>query len=202
MADVTVVVPAYDEAGRIGPAVAELVEKYDVLVVDDGSTDDTAAEARDAGARVVERPENRGYVPALRRGFREASGDVVVTYDGDGENRPSDIDRLVAPVAEGEADLVLGIRTSVPRRSERVLNAVIRAKTGVSDAYTGFRALDRDLAGDLDLSPESNCGTLVLRAAEKGARIAEVEVGTREVAKPRGIAWNHGRHLVRILRAL
>ena len=81
-----------------------LVPEYRVLVVDDGSTDRTAVEARAAGADVVERPTDRGYVAALRRGFREASGEVVVTYDGDGENRPSDVERLVEPVAAGRLD--------------------------------------------------------------------------------------------------
>lgn len=202
MRDVTVVVPAYDEESRIGPAVRALVPEYPVLVVDDGSTDRTAAEARAAGADVVERSTDRGYAAALRRGFREASGEVVVTYDGDGENRPSDVERLVEPVAAGRLDLVLGARTSVPRRSERVLNAVVRARVGVSDAYTGFRALRRELATDLELDPSSNCGTLVLDAAARGARIGEVGIETREVRKPRGIAWEHAEHLVRVLGAL
>ena len=200
MAAVTVVVPAYEEASRIGPAVRSLATEYDVLVVDDGSTDGTAEEARAAGARVVEQPTNRGYVAALRRGFREASGEVVVTYDGDGENRPGDVERLVAPVLAGRLDLVLGARTVVPRRSERVLNAVVRARTGVSDAYTGFRALRRDLAVELDLDARTNCGTFVLAAAASGARVGEVEIERRAVEKPRGVAWDHGRHLLDVLR--
>ena len=199
--DVAVVVPAHEEAGRIGPAVAALVEEYDVLVVDDGSTDGTAAEARAAGARVVEQPENRGYAAALARGFGEATGDVVVTYDGDGENRPADVARLVEPVADGRHDLVLGARAVVPRRSERALNAVVRRRTGVSDAYTGFRALRRELAASLDLDATDNCGTLVLRAVDRGASVGEVPVRRREVKKPRGVRWEHCRHLVRILRS-
>lgn len=200
--DVTVVVPAYEEAGRIGTAVRELVAAYEVLVVDDGSRDDTTAEARAAGAAVVVQPENRGYMCALRRGFRAAAGDVVVTYDGDGENRPEDVPRLVEPVATGDADLVLGARGHVPRRSERALNALVDWRTGVGDAYTGFRAIRRDLATSLDLDSTDNCGTLVVQAHACGARITEVPIRLRAVEKPRGVAWDHWRHAVRILRAM
>lgn len=199
MAEVTVLLPAYDEGPRIRRVVRELVPAYDVLVVDDGSTDDTAAEARAAGAAVVERPTSEGYVPALKHGFREASGGILVTLDADGEHRPADVDRLVAPVRNDEYDLVLGSRTVVPRRTERLLNALVRRQVGVSDAYTGFRALRASVAADLDVGPVSTCGTLVLEAAATGARIGEVTVETRDVRKPRGVAWNHGAHALAVL---
>lgn len=202
MDEVTVVVPAYNEASRIGPTVQELVPEYTVLVIDDGSTDGTASEARQAGARVVQQPINKGYICALKRGFREASGDVIVTYDGDGEHRPRDNDQLVEPVILDQFDLVLGARTSVPRRTERFLNSVVQLNVGVSDAYTGFRALRRSLAQDLELETPANCGTLVLEAAEKNARIGELEIRTRQIQKPRGIALDHGRHFIDILRFL
>ncbi|MDB2225998.1 glycosyltransferase family 2 protein [Halorubrum ezzemoulense] len=202
MDDVTVVVPAYDEAGRIGPVVRDLVDEYAVLVVDDGSTDATAAEAEDAGADVVRQPENAGYIRALKRGFREATSEIVVTFDADGEHRPEDVDRLVRPVRDGKLDLVLGARSTIPRPSERLLNELARLKIDVRDSGTGFRALRRELAVSLDLDTACTCGTFVLEAAANGARIGEVPAETRSIQKPRGIAWKHGRQLFHVLRYL
>jgi len=202
MATVDIVVPAYNEAGRIGPTVASLPDRFDTVVVDDGSTDDTVIEAREAGARVVEQPENRGYIAALKRGFRESTADVVVTFDADGEHRAADIDRLVEPILADRLDLVLGARETIPRPSERLLNWLARRRVDVTDSGTGLRALRRDLAVQLDLDTACTCGTLVLEAANRGARIGEVDITTREIQKPRGIAWAHGAQLVHVLRYL
>ncbi|MFD1588932.1 glycosyltransferase family 2 protein [Halorientalis brevis] len=204
MTGFTVVVPAYNEAGRIGRTVDELVEEYgySVLVVDDGSSDATAEAARSAGATVIEQPTNKGYIAALKRGFREASAEIVVTFDADGEHQPADVERLVAPIANDELDLVLGARTTIPRPSERLLNRLARLRVDVTDSGTGFRALRRSLAVDLELDTACTCGTLVLEAAANGARIGEVHSETRSVQKPRGIAWKHGRQFFHVLAHL
>lgn len=202
MSTIEVVVPAYNEAGRIGPTVTPLLGRFGVLVVDDGSTDDTALEAREAGARVVERPENRGYVAALKCGFSESMADVVVTFDADGEHRPDDIDQLVEPILSDRLDLVLGSRETIPRPSERFLNWLARRRVDVTDTGTGLRAIRRDLAVQLNLDTACTCGTFVLEAANSGARIGEIPVTTREVQKPRGIAWAHARQLFHVLRYL
>lgn len=202
MTDVTIVVPAYNEADRIGATVRELIQNYSVLVVDDGSTDRTASEASSAGATVIQQSHNRGYIAALKRGFREASSDIIVTFDADGEHRPADIQKLIHPIKEDELDLVLGARATIPRPSERVLNKLTRLKLGVRDSGTGLRALRRSLAVDLELDTACTCGTFVLEAATKGARIGEVPVETRTIQKPRGIAWQHGRQLFHVVRYL
>ena len=202
MATVELIIPAYNKAGRIGPTVAAVPDRFDTLVVDDGLTDDTALEARKAGARVVAQPENRGYIAALRRGFRESTAAVVVTVDADGEHRPADIDRLVEPVLADRLDLVLGARETIPRPSERLLNWLARRRIDVSDSGTGLRALRRDLAVQLELDTACTCGTLALEAANRGARIGEIDITTREIRKPRGIAWGHGRQLFHVLEQL
>jgi glycosyltransferase involved in cell wall biosynthesis len=202
MTDVTIVVPAYNEGDRIGGTVRELVQHYPVLVVDDGSTDATAAEASAAGATVIQLSSNSGYIAALKRGFREASSDIVMTFDADGEHRPSDVQPLVQPIQEDELDLVLGARATIPRPSERLLNALTQLQVDVQDSGTGLRALRRSLAVELELDTACTCGTLVLEAAAKGARIGDVPIKTRPVQKPRGIAWQHGRQLFHVARYL
>jgi len=202
MGEVTVVVPSYNEADRIGETVRELARTYSVLVVDDGSTDSTAAEARRAGATVIQQSRNEGYIAALKRGFREASSEIIVTFDADGEHRPSDIPQLVQPVWDDELDLVLGARATIPRPSERILNEMARLKIDIQDSGSGLRALRRSLAVELDLDTACTCGTFVLEAARKGARIGEIPIETRTVQKPRGIAWQHGKQFFHVLRYL
>lgn len=200
--DISVIIPAYNEALRIGAVVCDAAEYADeVLVVDDGSDDDTAVVAEAAGARVI-RQENAGYIAAIKRGFREARGDIVVTMDADGEHRAEDIPRLVAPILENEADLVLGVRSYIPRPSERFLNWLTNLKVRVRDSGTGFRALRRALALKLELNGCCICGISVLEPAALGARIAEVSIELREVDKPRRIAWFHVPQMWFVLRWL
>ena len=203
-ADVTVLIPAYNEADRIGPVVAALARDYPVLVVDDASTDRTVAVAEAAGATVLRHAENRGYLAALRRGFDAVTTPVVVTLDADGEHDPDDVPAVAAPVLADEADLVFGVRETVPRPSERVLSwlANRHPTIDVRDTGTGFRALRTELARRLEIGVACPCGTLALEAAARGARLGTVPIQTRPVAKPRGIAWGHARQLVAVLRRL
>lgn len=200
--DVTVVVPAYNEAGRIGQTVRELAQEYTVLVVDDGSTDSTGSEARAAGATVIRQPGNEGYIAALKRGFQEASSEIIVTFDADGEHRTKDIEKLVQPIRDDRLDLVLGARDTIPRPSERVLNKLTQLKVPVQDSGTGLRALRRTLAVELELDTACTCGTFVLEAATRDARIGELSIETRPVQKPRGVAWQHGKQFYHVVRYL
>lgn len=184
-------IPAYDEEGRIGDVVRAAAGYADeMVVVDDGSTDRTAEVARAAGAYVVQQA-NAGYIAAIKRGFREASGDIIVTMDADGEHRPEDIPGLVKPILDGEADLVLGARPHIHRLSERFLNWLTSFRVKVSDSGTGFRALRRELALQLNWKGRCICGISVLEPEALGARIMEVSIKLKEVRKPRRIAWFH-----------
>ncbi|MFP4117217.1 MAG: glycosyltransferase family 2 protein [Candidatus Aenigmatarchaeota archaeon] len=190
MADVSVVIPAYNEEERVGEVVDSLSEEYEILVVDDGSEDRTIKEAKEAGAKVIENRGN-GYIDGIKTGFKEASGDVIVTMDADGEHKPEDVKRMVEPVVEGEKDLVFGAREVIPRPSERFLNWLANFKVDVSDTGTGFRALTKELAKEMDLGTTCTCGTFALEAKNKGARIGEVPANTKKIDKPRRVMWEH-----------
>ena len=95
---VTVVIPAYEEAEIISKIVREVLDlhpDFEVLVVDDGSQDRTAEEARLAGARVIQHPYNMGNGAAVKTGIRHASGQIVVLMDGDGQHAAKEIDKLL-----------------------------------------------------------------------------------------------------------
>jgi len=186
---ISVIISAYNEAPRIGAVVAEALPYVnEVLVVDDGSTDVTGMVAERAGARVIQQ-ENAGYIAAIKRGFREARGDIVITMDADGEHRAADIPRLVRPLLEDEADLVLGVRSRIARPSERFLNWLTNFKVKVRDSGTGFRALRRDLALQLKLEGRCICSISVLESAALGARIHEVQIDIDYPEKKRKCAW-------------
>lgn len=188
---ISVIVPAYNEALRVGEVVREALAYADeAIVVDDGSADNTVEAAAAAGARVV-RQANAGYIAAVKRGFQKARGDVVVTMDADGEHRAEDIPRLVRPIIDGEADLVLGRRPEIARLSERFLNWLTGFRVKVSDSGSGFRALRRELALQLELKGRCICGVSVLESTALGARIAEVPIQLTRVDKPRKVAWFH-----------
>jgi len=189
--EVSVIIPAYNEAGRIGSVVQDALNYADeVLVVDDGSEDETAAVAEAGGARVVQQ-ENAGYIAAVKCGFCSARGEIVVTMDADGEHRAKDIPRLVTPILEDEADLVLGSRSHIARPSERFLNWLTSFRVKVSDSGTGLRAMRRSLALKLELDGRCICGISVLEPASLGARIVEAPIELARVDKPRRIAWFH-----------
>ncbi|NQT48185.1 MAG: glycosyltransferase family 2 protein [Chloroflexi bacterium] len=198
----SIIIPAYNEATRVGSVVRSALEyASEVIVVDDGSTDETAAVARAAGARVI-RQDNAGYIAAVKRGFREARGEIMMTMDADGEHRAEDIPRLMAPILEGQADLVLGRRPRIARPSERFLNWLTSFRAKVNDSGTGFRALNRDLAVRLELRGKCICGISVLEPVALGGRIAEVPIELSQVEKPRRIAWFHIPQIWYILRWL
>ena len=196
--DYSVVIPLFNERDSVGPLHVELTRvmqaagrAYEVIFVDDGSTDDSIEvlrqiKSQDPNVRVIRLGRNSGQTAALACGFAKATGDVIIAMDADGQNDPADIPRLLAKLDEGY-DLASGWRTErwhEQRFTRRVpsvaANALISAMTGVKlhDYGTTFKAYRRDLAQSLHLYGEMHRFVPAI-AAEQGARIAEVEVGFR-----------------------
>ena len=113
---VLIIIPAFNEGGRVGPVVRgclAAVPSADVLVVDDGSRDNTRAEARAAGAKVLKLPVNMGYGVALQTGYKYAvrnGYEIIGQIDGDGQHRPSDLPELLTALTSSGTDVVVGSR--------------------------------------------------------------------------------------------
>lgn len=148
----SIVIPAYNEAASVDSLVRELAATgswHEIIVVDDGSTDDTAERARAAGARVVRHPYNKGNGAAVKTGIRQASGEFVLIIDGDGQHRPGDAPRLVSKLDAYE--LVVGARSTVTqatlgrRVGNRLLNLLASYLTQrqIPDLTSGFRTARR-----------------------------------------------------------
>ena len=219
---IAVVVPAYNEAAKIGATVASVPPFVDhLLVVDDGSRDDTAAQARGRAkgrpVHVLSHAQNRGVGAAIATGYARAvelGADVVAVMAGDGQMDPDDLPRLLAPVVEGRADYAKGNRLAWPggwRQMPPVrlagtlaLSWLTRVATGyrnVSDSQCGYTAISRATLLALALErmyPRYGYpNDLLAGLAAVGARVVDVPV--RPVY---GAAWRSGLRPSRVVAPL
>jgi glycosyltransferase involved in cell wall biosynthesis len=145
---VSIVIPAYNEVESIAGVVRELREAADwreIIVVDDGSTDDTANQAEAAGGTVIRQPYNKGNGASVKAGIRAATGEYLLIVDGDGQHQPADAIRLVSHL--GTYDLVVGARSAVTQAGpmRRAGNALLNwlagylAERTIPDLTSGFR---------------------------------------------------------------
>lgn len=202
MNDISIVIPAYNESKRIEDVITSLPDQSEVIVIDDCSKDNTGEIAEQNGAKVFRNKENKGYIYSLRKGLQKANNEIIVTIDADGEHKPEDIRKITQPIKNGEKDLVFGVRNEIPRISERILNEIARLKVDVKDTGTGFRALEKDLANNLNLNTACTCGSFALEAEKQGAAIGGVKSTTKDIDKPRGIAWKHFKQFFYVIKLL
>jgi glycosyltransferase involved in cell wall biosynthesis len=191
---VTIVVPAFNEAGSIGRVVADLrgaAAWHEVLVVDDGSTDGTGRAAQDAGARVIRHPYNKGNGAAVKSAIRSAGTEWIAIVDGDGQHSPADAALLVSLL--GEYDLVVGARHPMTQASagRRLGNAVLNrlasylTERPIPDLTSGFRAARREyLLEFIHLLPNgfSTPTTTTLAFIKAGYNVAFAPIAARERA--------------------
>ena len=220
------VIPALNERGKIGP----LVERFhdgivdEVMVVDDGSTDDTSEEARAAGAEVIRHETNRGVGAAIRTGIDHAVErrfDIVVVMGGDDQDDPEEVWRLLDPIRHSAADFVQGSRRLEGRQTidmplfrrvtTKLYSVVFRLATGFpsTDATNGFRAFRAEMALDprirlnqdwldtYELEPY-----LLFQAIRCGYRVEEAQVTKRYDTELGYTKMRPGRDWWRILRPI
>ena len=192
--NVDVVIPALDEESSVGGVVRSLTGRVrEVLVADNGSRDRTAEVARQAGARVVSAPA-RGYGNACLAALAalQPGCDVVVFTDADGSDDPADLEKLVAPIVAGEADLVIGSRvrgvmeagalTPQQRMGNALAASWLRLRFGQPATDLGpFRAVRKDALDRLHMSDPTYGWTIEMqiKAARAGLRYVEVPVAYR-----------------------
>ncbi|MCZ6727842.1 MAG: glycosyltransferase family 2 protein [Acidobacteria bacterium] len=194
--------PALNEERQIAAVLrglAQWANGFEPVVIDDGSVDDTGKVARQAGATVLRHPFNLGYGAALQTGYKYALGrgmDLVVQLDADGQHDPADVARLIEPIVEGAADVVIGsrfverssYRMGLTRSLGRKLFGGLGKLVGldVTDPTSGFQALNR-VALELyarDFFPADYPDIdVLLMAHRRGLRVVEVPVQMREAPR-------------------
>ena len=190
---IAAVIPAYGEEKHIGDVVRRTRQQLDhVLVVDDGSNDQTAARAREAGAEVIVHPQNRGKGEAIKTGLRhwlDRQFTYVIILDADGQHLPEEIDRFVNAASTLDAQLFIGTRMNdlsgmppLRRIVNRYMSKRISRTCGqkIPDTQCGFRMLHRQLVPDVlggadrfDYETE-----MLIFASRKGYRIESVPIST------------------------
>jgi glycosyltransferase involved in cell wall biosynthesis len=196
---ILVIIPALNEEQSIGAVIEDLRTQQvqaDIVVVNDGSTDRTAVIAGEAGVTVLSLPYNLGIGGAMQTGYKYAAYkgyDIAVQFDGDGQHRADHLDRLIAPIVRGEADMVIGSRFLRQKAYHSQFSRLLGIKTlasvvslfvgrKITDPTSGFRAVNRNVIFFFgryypDDYPEPEAVVLLHRA---GFRVTEVPVLMRE----------------------
>jgi glycosyltransferase involved in cell wall biosynthesis len=191
-AKIIVVVPSYNEGAVIGGVVRELKAMYEhVVVIDDGSTDQTREVAEREGATLLVHLSNRGQGAALKTGIEyalQAGADIIVTYDSDGQHKPEDIQKLIRPIINGECEVTLGSRfiekqtnDQVPALRRMLLRCAVvytQLTTGLplTDTHNGLRAFSKDAAKKIHFQQER-----MAHASEILEEIGRKKIPYREV---------------------
>jgi len=190
-----IVVPAYNEGSVIGEVIRELRRlPATVVVIDDGSSDQTGAVARNAGAVVVTHPLNRGQGAALQTGLDyclRRGAEVIATFDADGQHSVEDVPRLVEPILRGEVDVVLGSRFLGTAENISFLRKVIlkigvhftRVMSGarLTDAHNGIRAFSASAASRIRLTQDrmAHASQIIDQIVAAELRFKEMPVSVR-----------------------
>ncbi len=193
--DVFVIIPAYNESACIAQVAREVRAAYPhVVVVDDGSHDDTAEAAKRGATYVLRHPINRGQGAALQTGITFAlqrGADYIVTFDADGQHRVEDIEALLVPLRAGECEITLGSRflgnvVDIPAARWRVLKLAVLFtrivnRVKLTDAHNGLRAFSRRAAQQIDITLDrmAHASELIDQIRRSGLAYQEVPVQIR-----------------------
>ncbi len=186
-------IPAFNEEKNIAVLITQLKKIADkIIVCNDGSTDLTSEIAEELGATVINHEKNLGYGAAIRSIFlksKDLDGDILVTFDADGQHRTEDINSVIDPIINGESDLVIGSRfldeseKDVPKYRKAGINLITKItnatiKKQLTDSQSGFRAYSKKVLNELNLS-ELGMGIsteILIKASAKNFRISEVPI--------------------------
>ncbi|MBW2988357.1 glycosyltransferase family 2 protein [Candidatus Woesearchaeota archaeon] len=193
MKNIFVVIPAFNEERKIERVLQGLKEHgySNIIVVDDGSSDNTSKIAKKAGAVVLRHVINRGQGAALKTGIDyalEEGADIIVTFDADGQHNPADLAALIKPVKSGEADIALGSRfiksdSNTPFVRKLFLKGgaiLFRVLYGIklTDSHNGLRAMNRKAASSIEITCDdmAHASEIVEEVAKHKLRYKEVPV--------------------------
>lgn len=211
---VCVIIPAYNEESKIGEVIRSVLRYADdVIVVDDASRDKTADVVREAGVKVLRHLVNRGQGAALRTGTRQALADgaeIIVHFDADGQFRAADIPRMIEPIVQGRAEVVLGSRflddTTVMPASKRYLIMPLARLINklfydldLTDPQSGFRSLSALAAGRLHWHQDRMAHCSEILALIRHARLKVLEVPITVTYDGYGQKFSGGLKIVRDL---
>ncbi len=206
------IIPAFNEETTIRDVIKATSRFVDeILVISDGSTDGTTDIAKNAGAIVIDNIVNRGLGKTIKRGYAEAikrGADIVVQIDADGQYDPQEIPKLIQPILDNKADLVLGTRLEnlkyempwLKKQGNKAFTWLLRRLTGadIKDGQTGFRATRKEVFETVEIQGDfTYTQEMIVKVSKEGWRIANVPVNfyqrsageSRLMSGPLSYAW-------------
>ena len=190
---VTIGIPAFNEEKNIAKMIVKLKKIYDeIIVCNDGSTDLTGEIAENLGVIVINHKQNLGYgagINSIIKKSKEIDTDILVTFDADGQHKVEDVKKVIEPIKNGDADLVIGSRflsktkEKIPEYRKIGINIITKVtnaglKKKITDSQSGFRAYSKDLISKLDIS-DMGMGIsteILIKTNSLGFRIAEIPI--------------------------
>jgi len=190
---VTIGIPAFNEEKNIAKMIVKLKKIYDeIIVCNDGSADLTGEIAENLGAIVINHKQNLGYgagINSILKKSKEIGTDILVTFDADGQHKVEDVKKVIEPIKNGDADLVIGSRflsktkEKIPEYRKIGINIITKVtnaglKKKITDSQSGFRAYSKDLISKLDIS-DMGMGIsteILIKTNSLGFRIAEIPI--------------------------
>ena len=190
---VTIGIPAFNEEKNIAKMIVKLKKIYDeIIVCNDGSTDLTGEIAENLGAIVINHKQNLGYgagINSIIKKSKEIDTDILVTFDADGQHKVEDVKKVIEPIKNGDADLVIGSRflsktkEKIPEYRKIGINIITKVtnaglKKKITDSQSGFRAYSKDLISKLDIS-DMGMGIsteILIKTNSLGFRITEIPI--------------------------
>ena len=224
---IAIIIPAFNEEDSVGRVVSGCMKKLEeyeyvkVIVIDDGSRDQTSIVAKEAGAEVIKHRRNQGVARAIQTGIDVALKDdpkIIVQLDADGQHDAAEVPILIDPILKGDADMVIGRRIYEdwsPPISKKVGNWLLTrvanqlAGTNLKDAQSGFRAMSREVASNLKLrSRNTYVHEMIIKASRQGFRVNQVDTKVLErrsgkskvVNSIASYAWGAGITIIRVYR--
>lgn len=209
---ITIIIPAYNEEQKIVDvihSIKRLREHDEIIVVDDGSTDNTLELAKKTGVRVIHHPYNIGYGAAIKTGIRNASGDVLLFIDADGQHKAEDIEKIIAPIQE--YDMVVGARSknskvsNFRRFGKKIMKSYASYLAGVKipDLNSGLRSVRKDVALEfIHLYPNgfSLTTTITMASILSGHSVKFVSIDTEErVGKSKIKPFSDGANFILLI---
>jgi len=213
-----IVIPAYNEGKVIKKVIDSLprklshIEKILVIVANDGSTDNSAEEIKKTKAILIDLPLNLGYGGATMTGFEAAkilNTDIAVTFDGDGQHDPNEIEKIIQPILTGEADFVIGIRNINVKKMPLIkrignwgMSFITSILSGywITDSQSGFKAFSKDAINKLkiDALGYEFCSEMIIEARRQNIKTKEVPIKAiyTDYSKRKGQSIFNGMNLI------
>lgn len=223
MTKLIIQIPCFNEEQTLGLALDELptqidgIDQIERLIINDGSTDNTVQEARDRGVEhIVDLPRNQGLAKGFIAGLQAAlaeGADIIVNTDADNQYNAADIAKLVAPILDQQADIVVGARpisniahfSLLKKCLQKLGSWVVRttSNTDIADAPSGFRAISREAALRLNVFSEyTYTHETIIQAGQKGMTIISVPIRVNADLRPSRLAKSMGSYVIRSLMTI